>query len=39
MGIEPEATGDLHEIWILSELREQERLRCWVSRCQLERQP
>lgn len=39
MGIEPEAIGscELHEIWILSELRKQKRFRCWVSRCRLER--
>lgn len=39
MGIEPKAIGscELHEIWIWSELRKQERFRCWVSRCQLER--
>lgn len=25
-------SGDLHGIWVLNELRDQERFRCWVSR-------
>lgn len=33
VGIEREATGsgDRHGLWVLSELREQESLRCWAS--------